>query len=213
MRATKRSAQNRDYTNSLYARGHQAASADFSADEKWMEDTFVFSNAVPQEGAGFNSSIWSQLEDRVRDIAVERGEVYVVTGPVYQDVRGKDVVVPKRQNPCGRRIELPALPRKQVCGGNPGPEPEPSCNDRVAIPAGLFKIIVDPQLGRVNAYLLPNIDHPSGAERRTSTDEYLGLWRVSVLNLEDRTGYTFLPEFDRHDRRAQKESCPATMLR
>lgn len=207
------SAVDAQYQRSLYARGHQAASADFNINEDWMRDTFVFSNAVPQEGAGFNSSIWSQFEKKVRDLARERGEIYVVTGPVYQDPRGKDIVVPEEQNPCGREIRLPALDRKEICGGAKPSGPNLSCTDGVAIPAGLFKIIVDPGVGRVNAYLLPNIDHPSRKERGTSTEDYLATWRVSVLDLEDRTGYTFLPDLSRHERRAQAESCPATMFR
>ncbi len=211
--APARSAVDNDYRLSLYARGHQAASADFSVNEQWMRDTFVFSNAVPQEGAGFNSSIWSEFEDKVRNLARERGEIYVITGPVYQDPHGGDIVVPEEQNPCGREIRLPALERKEICGGTKSGGPTANCDDGVAIPAGLFKIIIDPGIDRVNAYLLPNIDHPSRKERGTSTEEYLATWRVSVLNLEDRTGYKFLPNLSRHDRRAQLESCPATMFR
>jgi DNA/RNA endonuclease G (NUC1) len=201
-----------NYRLSLYARGHQAASADFSVNEKWMRDTFVFSNAVPQEGAGFNSSIWSQLEAKVRDLARDRGEIYVITGPIYQNPNGKEIVVSEEQNPCGREIRLPVLDRKEICGGSKAAGPTLSCTEGVAIPAGLFKVIVDPGLGRVNAYLLPNIDHPSRKERGTSTDEYLATWRVSVLNLEDRAGYTFLPGLSRHERKAQVEACPATMF-
>ncbi|MBD1547117.1 DNA/RNA non-specific endonuclease [Roseibium aggregatum] len=210
-----KSAKDDDYARSLYARGHQAASADFKSNLDWMKQTFVFSNAVPQEGPGFNSSIWSQFEDMVRDLAVSRGEIIVITGPVYQDPQGKDIVIPESQNPCGREIVLPALKRKAVCGGKTGKGPNLACSEEegVAIPAGLFKIIVDPGIGRVNAYLLPNIDHPSRRERGMTSEEYLKIWRVSVLNIEDRTGYKFLPEYDRHERRSQKESCPATMVR
>lgn len=210
-----KSAVDTDYARSLYARGHQAASADFKSNLDWMKQTFVFSNAVPQEGPGFNSSIWSQFEDMVRDLAVSRGEIIVITGPVYQDPHGKDIIIPESQNPCGREIVLPALKRKAVCGGKTGKGPTLDCSgeEGVAIPAGLFKIIVDPDIGRVNAYLLPNIDHPSRRERGTTSEEYLKTFRVSVLNIEDRTGYKFLPDYDRHERRSQKESCPATMVR
>jgi len=210
-----RTAVDDDYARSLYARGHQAASADFKSNRDWMIQTFVFSNAVPQEGPGFNSSIWSQFEDMVRDLAVSRREIVVITGPVYQDPRGKDIVIPESQNPCGREIVLPALKRKAICGGKTGEGPNLACaeEDGVAIPAGLFKIIVDPGVGRVNAYLLPNIDHPSRSERGTTSQDYLRTFRLSVLNLEDRTGFKFLPEYDRHERRSQKESCPATMVR
>jgi DNA/RNA endonuclease G (NUC1) len=79
-----------DYKNSGLARGHQAASADYSMDPALMEDTFFFSNAVPQVGNGFNSGIWSALEALVRDLARERGEIFVITGPIYQDPGGQE---------------------------------------------------------------------------------------------------------------------------
>ncbi len=201
-----------DYTNSRYARGHQAASDDFSANVDWMKDTFVLSNAVPQESEGFNSSIWAQFEKNVRDLAAERGELYVITGPVYQNVNGGEAVLPAARNPCDNEIHLPALPRAAVCGGTSN-GPASSCANGVAIPAGLFKIIVDPVHGRINAYLLPNTDHRLIREGGVSTADYLARWRVSVRNIEDDTGYTFLPGLGRHASRAQKETCPATMFR
>ena len=200
-----------DYTNSEYARGHQAASDDFAVNLDWMKDTFVLSNAVPQQGEGFNSSIWAQFEKRVRDLAADRGELYVITGPVYQKRRG-DIVVSATENACGVEIRLPKLPRASVCGGESG-EPKSPCANGVAIPAGLFKIIVDPGRGRVNAYLMPNIDHSLIREDGVSTEDYFASWRASVRNVEDNVGYAFMPNLSRHERRAQLESCPGTMIR
>jgi DNA/RNA endonuclease G (NUC1) len=65
-----------------FDRGHQAPSADFSANVDWMKESFLLSNIVPQVGAGFNRDIWATLEGHVRDIAKARGELYVITGPV-----------------------------------------------------------------------------------------------------------------------------------
>lgn len=146
-------AKDPDYLRSGYARGHQAASADFAFDTPWMEDTFYFSNSVPQVGGRFNSSIWSQFEKRVRQIATERGEIYVITGPIYQDPQNKEIVIPEEQNRCGNEIRLPALVRKHICGGSKGSGPNMQCDDGVAIPAGLFKIIMDVPGNRVNAYI------------------------------------------------------------
>ncbi len=173
------------YLRSQYARGHQAASADFKSDEQLMKNTFIFSNAVPQEGSGFNSSIWSQFENRVQKLAQVRGEIYVITGPVYQDPKGKDIVFSEAQNPCGREIRLPR-PRtgyglrrsKQVYtqfemrwsrSGNPG---RPLQNH------------LRPSNERINAYVMPNVDHPNKKERGgLSTENYLNTWRISVRNL------------------------------
>ncbi|WP_428523860.1 DNA/RNA non-specific endonuclease [Roseibium sp.] len=203
------------YLRSQYARGHQAASADFKSDEQLMKNTFIFSNAVPQEGSGFNSSIWSQFENRVQKLAQVRGEIYVITGPVYQDPKGKDIVFSEAQNPCGREIRLPDLERDMVCGGLNKSTPNLKCDGHgVAIPAGLYKIIYDPAMNRINAYVMPNVDHPNKKERGgLSTENYLNTWRISVRNLEDRVGYTFFPDFDRHRSHALLESCPASMIR
>lgn len=205
-------ALDKDYLRSGYARGHQAASADFAFDDAWMQDTFFFSNSVPQVGGKFNSSIWSQFEKRVRRIATERGEIHVITGPIYAEPDGSEIVIPAEQNNCGNEIRLPAPRRKLICGGT-SDGPTLDCPEGVAIPAALFKIIIDGPGHRVNAYILPNRDHLSGRERGTSTARYLRTWRVTVLNVEERTGYDFLPDLDRHDQIALEEQCPATMIR
>eukprot|EP00439_Symbiodinium_sp_Y106_P089997 s1_g2533.t1 len=207
------SALDDDYLNSLYARGHQAASDDFSFNKTWMKDTFFFSNAVPQEGGGFNSSVWRQFEDLVKDVAERRSEIYVITGPIYQNNRNTRVVIPKTQNPCRNRVEMLPLERTHVCGGTSGEGPVLQCEGGVAIPGGLFKILVDPAAGRTNAFVMPNIDHPSQAERGTNIRGYMDRWQVSILNVEDRTGYNFLPNLSKRERRIQEERCPVPMLR
>ncbi len=101
-----------------------------------------------------------------------------------------------------------------ACGGKSW-TPQLECPDgSVSVPAGLFKIVFDPKMNRLNAFLLPNVDHPSRSERGgQSTEDYLDRWRLSVRNLEDRVGYTFMPKLDRHSGRALTESCPASMIR
>src|ERR1700759_1553743 len=54
-------AQDGDYTKSTYDRGHQAASADFISSKDLMVESFILSNAVPQQGLGFNRGIWKQF--------------------------------------------------------------------------------------------------------------------------------------------------------
>jgi DNA/RNA endonuclease G (NUC1) len=93
-----------DYRNSDFDRGHQAQSADFKSSAELMTDTFVLSNVVPQEGPGFNRTIWRDLEDLVRMIALRRGELYVITGPVYQ--KAGTVRVSADTDTCGNAIEL-----------------------------------------------------------------------------------------------------------
>jgi len=91
--------------------------------------------------------------------------------------------------------------------------PMTDCDDGVAIPAGLFKIIFGPNGNRINAYILPNEDHLSKAEYGSSTEDYLNRWRVTVANVENHAGYGFLPILDRHGRNNLEQECPATMIR
>ncbi|HEY3031635.1 MAG TPA: DNA/RNA non-specific endonuclease, partial [Bradyrhizobium sp.] len=87
-----------DYEKSGYAIGHQAPSADFTGREQFMRDTFFFSNAVPQEGIGFNTGVWSGLERLVRTLAEQRSPLFVITGPVYQ--QRKAIQVTRKSDAC-----------------------------------------------------------------------------------------------------------------
>lgn len=75
-----------DYKGSGYDRGHMAPAADMHWDKQAMVECFYLSNMVPQVGKGMNQGIWKDLEEYVRKWAIERGEVYVFTGPIYDRV-------------------------------------------------------------------------------------------------------------------------------
>lgn len=72
-----------DYRGSGYDRGHMAPAADMRWSAAAMAESFYLSNVAPQIGPGFNRSIWSALERRVRAWARRRGEIFVVTGSVF----------------------------------------------------------------------------------------------------------------------------------
>ena len=72
-----------DYRGSGYDRGHMAPAADMAWDGQAMSESFYLSNMVPQVGAGMNRGIWAELEKRVRNWVLERGELYVYSGPIY----------------------------------------------------------------------------------------------------------------------------------
>lgn len=74
-----------DYKNSGYDRGHMAPAGDMRWDKEAMSESFFLSNMSPQIGPGMNRGIWKNLEEKVRAWAVERGELYVYTGPIYAD--------------------------------------------------------------------------------------------------------------------------------
>ena len=85
-----------DYRKSGYDRGHLCPAADMAFSEKAMSETFYLSNMSPQVHA-CNAGVWSRLEAHVRERA-EDDHLYVVTGPVFEDVRGtigkNEVTVP-----------------------------------------------------------------------------------------------------------------------
>jgi len=70
-----------DYAESGYDRGHLAPAADMRWSPIAMSESFYFSNISPQIPA-FNRGIWKQLEDLVRNWAMENESVFIVTGPV-----------------------------------------------------------------------------------------------------------------------------------
>ena len=78
-----RSPRDSDYRNSGYDRGHLAPAADMSYSAASMYDSFFLTNASPQI-PGFNRGIWKSLEEKVREIAMEKDSIWVVTGPVLQ---------------------------------------------------------------------------------------------------------------------------------
>lgn len=79
-----------------FDRGHMAPAASMKFDALAMKQSFYLSNMAPQQGPGLNRTIWAELEEIVRDWVCDRGELYVVTGPIYAkddpDQLGPDAV-------------------------------------------------------------------------------------------------------------------------
>ena len=69
------------YAKSGYDRGHLCPAADMKLNGVSMTESFYMSNMSPQ-ASSFNRGIWSKLEDKVREWALEKNGVYVVTGPL-----------------------------------------------------------------------------------------------------------------------------------
>lgn len=70
-----------DYARSGYDRGHMAPNADMPTRTAQAE-SFSLANMVPQVHAN-NAGIWSGMEQAVRRLAGEQGQVYVVSGPAF----------------------------------------------------------------------------------------------------------------------------------
>lgn len=84
------------YRRSGYDRGHMAPAADM-ATKRAQDEGFSLANMVPQI-PDLNRGSWADLEEVVRSAALKKGEVFVVTGPIFAGAKlktiGGRVVVP-----------------------------------------------------------------------------------------------------------------------
>jgi endonuclease G len=142
-----------DYARSGYDRGHMAPSGDMP-DSQSQEESFSLANMIPQDAEN-NRHLWAKIEGGVRDLAVEAGDVYVVTGPVFagenlQSLKGrvliptqiyKAVYIPKRagaaaylaENGPGQDVRVLSLSAlRQLTGIDPFPALAQEVKDRVA---------------------------------------------------------------------------------
>ena len=74
-----------DYRGSGYDRGHMAPAGDMKWDQEAMSQSFLLSNMSPQTPS-FNRGIWKKLEEQVRQWALDKDSLYVITGPVLTRV-------------------------------------------------------------------------------------------------------------------------------
>lgn len=76
-----------DYNNGAgYARGHLCASEDRQTTTEANQQTFYYTNQCPQIQNGFNSGIWSSLEEAVQNNAPSAAgdTLYVVSGVLFE---------------------------------------------------------------------------------------------------------------------------------
>ena len=118
------------YKRSGLDKGHLAPAADFRWSQEAMRQSFMFSNAVPQNST-HNRKIWSYLESMVREMAARRGALVVVTGPVFT---------------------------QPVSWLRYGRVSQTHRSDAIPVPANLFKVIVDPVSHEMTAFVIPNDD-------------------------------------------------------
>lgn len=131
-----------DYARSGYDRGHLAPSGDMPTLES-QQESFSLANMIPQ-APELNRNLWEAIERATRGLARQEGSLYVVTGPVFQgarlrQLRGRVVVptavfkaiydpargqaaaylCPNRNNPTWQAVSIARL--AQLTGINPFP--------------------------------------------------------------------------------------------
>lgn len=90
-------ASRRDYSRSGWDQGHMAPAANFSKNQRLMDESFYYTNILPQN-PDHNRKFWSNLEKKVRGWTASRKQLYVVSGPVFNSNRprtiGNGVAIP-----------------------------------------------------------------------------------------------------------------------
>src|SRR4051794_37545254 len=71
-----------DYAGSGYDRGHMSPNGDMATPSA-QHESFSLANMIPQHPCN-NEVLWEGIESVVRDLASAEGEIYVVTGPIYE---------------------------------------------------------------------------------------------------------------------------------
>lgn len=69
------------YTNSGYDRGHCAPAADFSFNQRAMNESFLLSNICPQTPT-LNRKCWVKVEEYIRSLTNKCDTIYVITGTI-----------------------------------------------------------------------------------------------------------------------------------
>ncbi len=96
--ANVQQADDSDYKNSGWSKGHMAPAADFKWSSQAMIETFYYTNCCPQNQS-LNAGQWNTLEKKAREWANRYGCVTVVTGPLvlnneYGTIGNNKIVVP-----------------------------------------------------------------------------------------------------------------------
>lgn len=171
-----------DYDEPLYDRGHMVPANDSRRNQTMIDNSFLFSNMVPQRG-NFNRIIWERLESTVHGWAKSVG-VYVITGAVFD-----------RDNDKQRDADEDAIRMKP--------------RRRVAVPSHFYKIVThirtDGQIDSIS-FLLP---HNNRLHQNKSA--YLNSKIVSIDEIEGRAGVDFFPGMEA-SRQAELESKKATSM-
>lgn len=156
-----------DYEERTYDRGHMVPRADMNRTEAAMVNTYVFSNMVPQHNR-FNQQIWSTLEGFVRDWATVKGEIYVISGAIFD------------RDESGERDPDDLVNRLPFRG-------------RVAVPSHFYKIIIHERADGFMETMAIVLRHHDWSPPGDQREGYLTARLTSIDQIEELTGIDFLP--------------------
>lgn len=187
---------NSSSSQNFYARGHIIPDASQTRDDQLQRDTYLLSNMAPHVQMGFNSGTWSALEKEVRSWCVERGELYVVTGPIF---RSSPRVIDPALTEDERVTVLENLGTEPTVRAQPPTERQVIYNvlgeQEVAVPSAMFCIVVDMNDASNPDALAFVIDN---ARRTVSQGRSLGDTLTSIDEIEALTGLDLLASLPDH---------------
>ncbi|XP_032831386.2 nuclease EXOG, mitochondrial-like isoform X2 [Petromyzon marinus] len=214
------SASDSDFRDSGWSRGHMAPSEDNKFSQEAMNQTFYFSNIVPQDISN-NEGIWRSLESLCEQLTALYADVWVVTGPLalaqdsdagsgggqrkghvsYEVIGANEVAVPTHlykvivaQGTTGGDGGGGGADRGTEDGG--GAEDSGGATAEGATAEGATA-----EGAVLAAFVIPNAPVPQGTP--------LGSFQVQLEQLERWAGITFFPRLDRQSCRdlCRVESC------
>lgn len=156
-------------TNGKYKAVPLADPSDFTASPGKVNQAFYLSNWVAAT-PGMRKA-WGVLGYNVREWAKQRGEVYVISGPIFSNNEPKEWIGILRDE--GRHYSEPSA--KQIR------------SQQMAVPTHLFKVILDPARRQATAFIVP-VD-PMDAS-------VLPQVQVPVVQVEQVTHLRFFPALD-----------------
>lgn len=162
-----------DYDKQGYAVGQMSIPANFGADAVKISRTYYLSNTLPQNPQN-QAGIWAALDQNVRQWAQAKGELFVISGPIY---------------PRGNVVAWIGGPPKREGGPIQHRYSEANQKDpykgKMGVPVYLYKVIYDPQSQQAVAFVIPNQDVPVSDLPRYATN-------VSLV--EQYTHLRFFPD-------------------
>ncbi len=166
-----------------FHRGHQIPSADRTRSEYFNQQTFYYTNAAPMyKDKEFNSGIWGDLEDKVREWSSAGGTdtLYVVTGAIVKE--GGKTVLDNKEKPC----TVPEAYYKALLRYKKGA-------DVPYMAAGFYLNHVQNQSGTIfdNAMSLSELEEKTGLKFFVNLEAAVGKEEYDRIKAEDPADNTF----------------------
>ncbi|WP_332368947.1 DNA/RNA non-specific endonuclease [Spirosoma telluris] len=153
-----------DYTNTGFDRGHLCPSDDRDSTAEENKTTFILTNIVPQ-APQLNRQPWLRLEEYCRGLVAQGNELYIIAGTAGKGGEGDNG---KASTIASGKLTVPATLWKVI----------------VALPVGSADVNRISAQTRVIAVWMPNTN--------ATGEGAWGSYRVSVDEVEKKTGYDFL---------------------